>query len=109
MTSRAGGKVIKYFKISNFAKVKKSLRDKCSFGVVNLFKIQETMRNNTFDIIFCRNVMIYFDDNTKQNVIDKIFHLLNPGGHLFISHSETLHGIEHHLKLINPAIYQREN
>ncbi|MCO4798287.1 MAG: protein-glutamate O-methyltransferase CheR [Colwelliaceae bacterium] len=90
-----------------YLRITPELRNKVTFFQFNL--LDDMKKLGTFDLIFLRNVMIYFDDNTKQNVIDKIFHLLNPGGHLFISHSETLHGIEHHLKLINPAIYQREN
>lgn len=88
-----------------YLRIKPELRNRVKFFQFNL--LDDMNKLGTFDLIFLRNVMIYFDDKTKQQVINKISQLLNPGGHLFISHSETLHGIEHSLKLINPAIYQK--
>lgn len=59
-----------------------------------------------FDVIFLRNVMIYFDVPTKRILVERIMTLLRPGGYLFIGHSETLHGVTDKLKAIKPAIYQ---
>lgn len=59
-----------------------------------------------FDLIFIRNVMIYFNDDTRQQIINNISRRLKPNGLLFISHSETLHGLNHTFKLIQPAIYR---
>ncbi len=60
-----------------------------------------------FDAIFCRNVIIYFDRPTQQNILEKITRCLLPGGHLFMGHAETLH--ELHLPLVQaaPALYRR--
>ena len=60
-----------------------------------------------FDVIFCRNVMIYFDRDIQQRVVSLLERHLVPGGHLFISHSESLNGISHGLRWVAPAIYQR--
>jgi chemotaxis protein methyltransferase CheR len=60
-----------------------------------------------FDLIFCRNVMIYFDRDIQQRVLSLLERHLAPGGYLFISHSESLNGISHGLRWVAPAIYQR--
>jgi chemotaxis protein methyltransferase CheR len=60
-----------------------------------------------FDVIFCRNVMIYFDHDIQQRVVSLLERHLVPGGYLFISHSESLNGISHGLRWVAPAIYQQ--
>ena len=60
-----------------------------------------------FDVIFCRNVMIYFDRDVQQRVVSLLERHLAPGGYLFISHSESLNGTSHGLRWVAPAIYQR--
>lgn len=60
-----------------------------------------------FDFIFCRNVMIYFDRAAQQRVVDTLEARLAHGGYLFLSHSESLNGLRHHLKWVAPAIYRR--
>jgi chemotaxis protein methyltransferase CheR len=60
-----------------------------------------------FDVIFCRNVMIYFDRDIQQRVVSLLERHLVPGGHLFISHSESLNGISHGLRSVASAVYQR--
>ncbi len=59
------------------------------------------------DFIFCRNVMIYFDRPTQQKLISRFWDLLEPGGILFTGHSESLTGISHSFKYIEPAVYQK--
>jgi chemotaxis protein methyltransferase CheR len=60
-----------------------------------------------FDVIFCRNVMIYFDRDVQQRVVSLLERHLAPGGYLFISHSESLNGTSHGLRWLAPAVYQR--
>ena len=60
-----------------------------------------------FHVIFCRNVMIYFDEKTKVNLVSKFYNLLEPGGYLFIGHSEALNREETNLKYIMPAVYRK--
>ncbi|VFU13363.1 Chemotaxis protein methyltransferase [anaerobic digester metagenome] len=54
-----------------------------------------------FDIIFCRNVLIYFDDAAKKRFVSQLYDNLNPGGYLFIGHSESLHNISRAFKLVH--------
>lgn len=60
-----------------------------------------------FDLIFCRNVMIYFDQPTKNELIRKFYDILKPGGYLFIGHSETVQRDTVGFKYIKPSIYQK--
>ncbi len=53
------------------------------------------------DIIFCRNVLIYFDSVTTSRVIAKFYHRLNPGGFLFLGHAETITGLNTNFETIN--------
>ncbi len=60
-----------------------------------------------FDLIFCRNVMIYFDAPTRQKLVQRFEALLAPGGFLFVGHSESLTSLEHGLTYVQPAVYRR--
>ena len=60
-----------------------------------------------FEVVFCRNVMIYFDRDVQQRVVSLLERHLAPGGYLFISHSESLNGTSHGLRWVAPAVYQR--
>lgn len=85
--------------------IDKALRSRVAFMQINLNaplpKIGE------FDVMFLRNVMIYFDAKTKQQVVARMLPLLRSGGYFFVSHSETLNGITDQLKLISPSIYRK--
>lgn len=61
-----------------------------------------------FHVIFCRNVMIYFDNRTKEILIDKLYDSLNYGGYLFIGHSESINRETTRFKYICPAVYRKE-
>jgi len=61
-----------------------------------------------FDVVFLRNVMIYFDEETKKTLVNKIAQRIKPGGYLFVGHAESLHGMCDEVKLIQPSIYQKE-
>jgi len=75
------------------------------FDRLNLLEVADLGRR--FDVIFCRNVMIYFDRAVQQRVVTMLERHLTPDGWLFISHSESLNGIEHGLQWVAPAIYRR--
>jgi chemotaxis protein methyltransferase CheR len=60
-----------------------------------------------FHVIVCRNVMIYFDRPTQEDLVAKLMRQLVPGGYLLVGHSESLTGIRHSLVLLAPAIYRR--
>jgi chemotaxis protein methyltransferase CheR len=60
-----------------------------------------------FDVIFCRNVMIYFDKATQEELIGKFASYLGPQGHLFVGHSESLTGLRHSLSYVRPAVYRK--
>jgi chemotaxis protein methyltransferase CheR len=87
-------------------RIRKAVRDKVEYRRVNLLEVNSLERK--FDVIFCRNVMIYFDRAVQQRVVSMLERHLRPGGYLFISHSESLNGINHRLRWIAPAAYQAE-
>jgi chemotaxis protein methyltransferase CheR len=90
---------------AGLARVVLPLRQRIEFAQLNLLEIGDL--NRRFDFIFCRNVMIYFDRAVQQRVVTMLERHLKPGAYLFISHSESLNGITHHLRWIAPAVYQR--
>lgn len=61
-----------------------------------------------FDAVFLRNVMIYFNGETKQQVVARVVAQLRPGGHLYIGHSESLHGLSVPVRALMPSVYVRE-
>jgi chemotaxis protein methyltransferase CheR len=64
---------------------------------------------NKFDIIFCRNVVIYFDKPTQQKLFDRYAEQLNDGGYLIIGHSESLHNLTDRFESIGKTIYRKDN
>lgn len=60
-----------------------------------------------FDVIFCRNVMIYFDNEVRRRLLAESFRLLRPGGYLMVGHAESLSGMLSEFKSIEPSIYIR--
>ena len=87
-------------------RVRSALRDHVSFRQLNLLEGEPPFRD-PFQVIFCRNVMIYFDRPTQEELVSRLTRRLVPGGYLFVGHAESLTAIRHSLKSIQPAIYQR--
>ncbi len=73
------------------------------FNLMNDYKFK-----NLFDIIFCRNVMIYFDSKAQKKLINRLYSNIVKGGMLFIGHSESLINIQHDLRYIGPSIYTKQ-
>lgn len=90
---------------SGYFSIDKRLRNKVSFQSVNLMQALPDI--GVFDVIFLRNVMIYFDRETKRELVKRLVPRLRPGGYLFIGHSESLNGMCGDLKLLRPSIYQK--
>lgn len=85
--------------------VDKSIRTPIKFMQVNLNAALPQM--GEFDLVFLRNVMIYFDNDTKRQVVQRIMGKMRPGAHLFIGHSESLNGIVDELQVVKPSIYRK--
>lgn len=77
-----------------------------TFRRINLMDPTFPIRSQ-LDVIFCRNVMIYFDRPTQAKLMEKFFRYLRPGGYLFIGHSESLQWIDHQFTYLRPTIYQK--
>ena len=86
--------------------VTKELRSKVKFQRLNFMDSAYAV-DKDFDIIFCRNVLIYFDHETQQNVINKLTEKLKPGGIFFLGHSESITNMNVPLKQIKPTIFQK--
>jgi chemotaxis protein methyltransferase CheR len=84
--------------------VRLAMRSKIAFRRLNLITPPYPMRG-PFDIIFCRNVMIYFDQAMRQKVISGMERLLRPGGYLLIGHAEALSGVRTGLRMIRPSVF----
>jgi len=82
-----------------------SLRSRITFEQHNLLHARE--HNGQFDVIFLRNVLIYFDNETKQKVIGNMLQSLRPGGWLILGHCESLQGLDVGLKTVKPSIYRK--
>lgn len=100
----------RYFELYNknekLYKIKEEVKSYVSFAVLNL--MDEWPMKGPFDIIFCRNVMIYFDRKTQENLINRFYNIISDGGYLFVGHSESLNSMNHNYKYIEPAVYRKE-
>ena len=74
-----------------------------SFKRFNLIK--DALPTTKCDIIFCRNVMIYFDNPTKEYVVGRLASVLGKGGYFIIGGAESLSGLNHPFKYIEPSVY----
>jgi len=91
--------------ISEFVKVKGSLRDSVRFEQANLLDLKDRFEGQKFDIIFCRNVFIYFTPDQIRTSTAMLLRHLEPKGYFFIGISETLNGLGFDLKSEGPSIY----
>lgn len=87
--------------------VKEIIKNKVKFSVFNLMDNIPILYKNKFDVVFCRNVMIYFDQKTKNELINRLYEAVKPGGYIFIGHSESIQRELSKFKYICPAIYQK--
>jgi chemotaxis protein methyltransferase CheR len=85
--------------------IERSLRSRVRFLQVNLNARLPQL--GQFDVVFLRNVLIYFDMRTKQQVVRRVLDTLRPGGWLFIGHTETLSGVCDTLERVSPAIFRK--
>ena len=94
-------------KVGDRYAVKKPLKEMIHFDFHNLKTEYLPQRN---DVIFCRNVMMYFDDAERARLIEKFYRCLNPGGYLFVGHAESLLGLTNKFQILHrngSTVYQR--
>jgi len=82
------------------------LRRSVKFSQINLNNSLPAVGD--FDVIFLRNVLIYFDQSTKKAICLRLLEHLRPGGYFLVGHSESLHGIVDGLRLVQPAVYRKD-
>lgn len=90
---------------SGYYKVRKEIRDIIEFRRFNL--MHPFPADFRFQVIFCRNVMIYFDKKTQGGLINRFYQALETGGYLFVGHSESLTGLNHAFHYVEPSIYRK--
>jgi len=93
-------------KWEGYYRVRPELRSKIAFQCLNLLQATYPF-SRKFHVIFCRNVMIYFDRATQEQLVGNLCSQLLPGGYLIIGHSETLTSVSHPLKIVRPSIYYK--
>ena len=89
-----------------FCRVVPELRNCINFHRLNLMDRDFGIRV-LMEIVFCRNVIIYFDRQTQIELFEKFYNQLVPGGYLFIGHSESLHGISDRFDSVATTIYRK--
>lgn len=81
----------RYFDFKNGEfQVKDSLKEDVKFSLVNLSERAEMRKMRGYDFVFCRNVLIYFDEEGRRKVVASLYDALRPGGYLFLGHSESI-------------------
>ena len=83
--------------------IERSLRSRVLFRHLNLNVPLPNL--GQFDVVFLRNVMIYFSDDTKREVVARVISTLKPGGHFCVGHSESLNNISQAVNMVSPSIY----
>jgi chemotaxis protein methyltransferase CheR len=88
---------------SGFLRVRPEIKSMVRFARFNL--MGDKLPEQVFDIIFCRNVMIYFDSRTKERVVRRLASVLKSKGYFIIGGAESLNGLDHPLKYLEPSVY----
>jgi len=94
-------------KAEGYYRVKREIREMVRFQRFNL--MDPFPSDFKFHIIFCRNVMIYFDKKTQVELINKFYNALEDEGYLFVGHSESLTGLEHGFQYLEPSVYKKRS
>lgn len=87
-------------------RIQRRLKEKVIFKRHNLIE-NSSPGENVFDLILCRNVLIYFDKRTIEFVARKLYHCAKPGGYLFIGHSESLQNVPNEWRLCGPSVFRK--
>jgi len=106
VTSHLRDKYFHWDPDSRLFTAKDILRSPLTFARLNLMENPYPMRG-PFDVVFCRNVMIYFDKEGRLKFVNEALRLLAPDGYLFTGHAESLTGLSAGIKSIKPSVYQK--
>lgn len=91
--------------MSGRLRIQAVLRERVTLREVNLVQpLSEDL--GLFDVIFLRNVLIYFDNEEKKRIVQRLVQQVRPGGLLFIGHAESIHGFELPVRLVQPSVYE---
>lgn len=90
---------------ANTYRFKREVRSMIEYGHLNL--MEKLPDGPLYSVIFCRNIMIYFDKPTQQSLVQRLTEHIEDGGYLFIGHSESLNSISHGLEYVSPATYRK--
>ncbi len=90
---------------SGYYRVKPPVRARIRFQRLNF--IEPFSFPKPFDVVFCRNVMIYFDKTTQEDLVNRFYQVLKSPGYLFIGHSESLTGVRHRFRYVRPSVYRK--
>jgi chemotaxis protein methyltransferase CheR len=90
----------------DLVRIKPEYRKRIQFRRINFMDDNFGLRKSEFDVIFCRNVLIYFNKRDQDQVLNKFCAHLRPGGLLFLGHSESIIGMDLPLKQIRPTVFQ---
>lgn len=94
---------------SGWFRIKQRIKDKVTFKQYNLIENKSPINEDTYDLIFCRNVFIYFAPKSVELVAKKLYQSTKPKGYLFIGHSESFQGLSHDWKLAGPSILKKDS
>lgn len=92
--------------VKDYSKAKDIIKQHCRFGTLNLLKPANALADKKFDVVFCRNVFIYFNQDQIKTISKTVMQHLDPDGFFFLGVSETLNGLGLDLELSGPSIYQ---